>query len=86
MNLKSINFTRNALDVIEEREIDNRWVLQAITNPHWVEKDPQDDEVERHFRVIDEYDGRVLRVACVENMDEIRVISAFFDRRARKPL
>jgi len=41
--------------------------------------------VERRFRVIPEFGGRILRIACIETADEIRILTVFFDRDARKP-
>jgi len=39
----------------------------------------------RRFRVVPEFGGGVLRVACIEAADEIRVLTVFFDRDARQP-
>lgn len=55
-----------------------------MRDPEWVEPDRGDPTVERRFRAIPEYGGRVLRVACVETETHIRVISVHFDRRARR--
>ena len=41
--------------------------------------------VQRRFRIVPERGNRVLRVACVETDTEIRILSAFLDRRARRP-
>jgi hypothetical protein len=38
----------------------------------------------RRYLRISERGGRVLRVACVENDWEIRIVTAFLDRNARR--
>jgi hypothetical protein len=50
-----------------------------------VQADPAHPEVERRFRTVPERGGRVLRVVVVETSEEIRIVTAFLDRRARKP-
>jgi hypothetical protein len=49
------------------------------------EPDPRRPGVERRFRAIPEYGNRVLRVACYETVVEIRILTVFFDRDARRP-
>ena len=44
-----------------------------------------DCRVERRFCAIPEYGNRVLRVACYETALEIRILTVFFDRDARRP-
>lgn len=82
---KPIRFTRHAEDAIVERDLDRGWIERAIEKPEWVQDDPRRMGVERRFRRIPEFDDRVLRVACIETEDEIRVLTVFFDRDARKP-
>jgi uncharacterized DUF497 family protein len=62
------------------------WVERTVRAPTWIEPDPRDVTVERRFRAIDEFDGRILRVACVETATTIRVVSVMFDRNARRTL
>jgi hypothetical protein len=50
----------------------------------WTEPDPDDPSIERRFGIIVEFGARVLRVAVREGPTEIFVVSAFFDRGARK--
>jgi uncharacterized DUF497 family protein len=56
----------------------------TVRTPDWVEPQANDPQVERRFRVIGEFGGRILRVACVETDAAIRVISVMFDRNARR--
>jgi uncharacterized DUF497 family protein len=60
------------------------WIELTARAPDWTEADPRDAAVERRFRTIGEFGGRILRVACVETAATIRVISVMFDRNARR--
>jgi hypothetical protein len=71
--------------VLAEREIDKAWVERTVRNPEWRGPNLGDQAVERRFRSVPERGGRFLRVVCVETEQEIRILSAFLDRRARKP-
>ena len=82
---KPLRFTRHAQDVIVERELDHTWIERTVREPEWSRPDPRRAGVERRFRAIPEFGGRVLRVACFETADEIRILTIFFDRDARKP-
>jgi hypothetical protein len=82
---KPLRFTRHAQDAIVERELDQRWIESTAREPEWTHPDPRRPGVERRFRAIPEFGGRILRVACVETADEIRILTVFFDRDARKP-
>lgn len=81
--LKPIRYTAHALRVIKERELEKAWVEETARAPSWVEVDPVDEEVERRFKAISARQERILRVAVVEMPEEMRIISAFLDRRAR---
>jgi uncharacterized DUF497 family protein len=81
---KPIALTAHARVRLQDRHIDTKWIEEAILDPDWTEVDPRDPAVERRFRAIPQFSGRVLRVACVETDSSIRVISAMFDRNARR--
>jgi hypothetical protein len=68
-----------------ERAIDAAWIERTVLAPDWVSPDPSDPKVERRYRAIAEHGERVLRVACVETATEIRVLTVFFDRGAKRP-
>jgi hypothetical protein len=70
---------------MRERELDVRWVERTVYGPDWVKADPHHPEMERRYRTIPERDGRMLRVVVVETPEEIRIVTAFLDRGARKP-
>jgi hypothetical protein len=81
---KPIALTAHAWTRLRDRRIDPRWIEEAIFDPDWIEEDPRDRAVERRFRTIQQFGGRILRVACVETNSSIRVISVMFDRNARR--
>jgi hypothetical protein len=82
---KPINYPAHALTAMRERELEAIWFVRSVYDPDWVQLDPARPEVERRFRTVPERSGRVLRVAVVETPEEIRIVTAFLDRRARKP-
>jgi hypothetical protein len=84
MNMaKPLVFTKHALAVMSERQIDPAWVTRTALSPQWREPNPDDPDVQRCFGAVQERGGRYLRVACVETATEIRILSAFRDRGAR---
>ncbi|WP_420851256.1 DUF4258 domain-containing protein [Rhizobium quercicola] len=82
---KPIRYTMHADTVILQRELSKEWIEETVRTPEWTETDPGDLAVRRCFRAIPVRAGRYLRVACVEDEGEFRVVSAFIDRDARKP-
>ncbi|WP_298744753.1 DUF4258 domain-containing protein [uncultured Brevundimonas sp.] len=82
--MKTIILTRHARARMAQYGLPEAAVVAAVRHPLWTEPDPRPG-VERRFGRPPELDGRVLRVACVEENDHIRVLSAFPDRDARPP-
>ena len=82
---KPIQLTAHAAAAIAERKLLLRWIEEAARNPEWIEADPKWTHVERRFRAIPEYGNRILRAACLETLTETRIVTAFFDRKARRP-
>jgi uncharacterized DUF497 family protein len=82
---KPLRFTRHAQDVVEERALDHSWIERTVREPEWSHPDRRQPHVERRFRTIPEFGGRILRVVCIETVDEIRILTVFFDRDARRP-
>ena len=81
-----LEYTKHAVDVIEERRIPVEWVERVVSEPELRTPDPLDHEVERFYRTIPEYGDRVLRVAVNTRSTIWRVISVFFDRNMRGKL
>jgi hypothetical protein len=82
---KPAHYSLHAETVLRERRLEHSWVERTIGDPEWSEPDPSSGGAERRYRSVPERDGRYLRVICVETDTEIRIISAFLDRGARKP-
>ncbi|MCP9627648.1 DUF4258 domain-containing protein [Rhodopseudomonas palustris] len=82
---KPLSFTKHAQDAVVERKLEFDWIERTVREPQWCQPDPKRPGVERRFRAIPEFGGRILRAACLENSDEIRILTVFFDRDARGP-
>ncbi len=85
MQPKPLIFTLHAGDAVNERQIDPDWIERTVRQPEWTIPDPRRTGVERHFRSIPEFGGRFLRVVCYETNAELRILTVFFDRDARRP-
>jgi hypothetical protein len=81
---QTLTFTAHALNMLSERNIERAWVEAALDQPDWTEMDPSPDR-HRAFKAVPEARSRILRVVYVDAPEEIRVITAFFDRNAKKP-
>lgn len=78
--------TKHAQKVLEERGIPIEWIERTLSVPECVLPDPGDSTVERRFRRIPEFGGRVLRVAVNTTVEPKRVVSVFFDRTMKGKL
>jgi hypothetical protein len=75
--------TEHARKVLTERQIPLEWLERVLHQPDLREPDPNDASLERRYRPITEFDGRVLRVVVNTSVEPERVVSIFFDRRMR---
>lgn len=82
--MKPIILRQHALARMAVYGLSEPAVLDIVRHPLWTEPDPRPD-IERRFGQPPELAGRYLRVACVEERDHIRVLSAHPDRDARPP-
>ena len=78
--------TKHAEKVLAEREIAAEWRERTLSSPELVLPDPDDATVERRFRRIPEFGGRVLRVAMNTTVEPNRIVSVFFDRKMKGKL
>ena len=78
--------TKHAQKALNEREIPMEWLERTLAAPELVLPDPDDATVERRFRRIPEFGGRVLRVAVNTTVEPKRVVSVFFDRKMKGKL
>jgi len=86
MGKRPPRFSLHALDVLRERQISRDWVQRVIDNPGLVLPDLADPALVHALAPIAERDGRVLRVVYNQEVDPIRVVTAFFDRTMRGKL
>ena len=68
--------------MLKERGIDQELVLQTIAEPARIEQ--RDDGTIHYLKPIPEHGGRVLRVITCPQSQPPRVITVFFDRKARR--
>ena len=78
--------TKHAKRALAERGIALEWVERTLAAPELTLPDADDAAVERRFRKIPEFGGRVLRVAVNTAVEPNRVVSVFFDRRMKGKL
>jgi hypothetical protein len=78
--------TSHAEKALAEREIAVEWLERTLNAPELTLPDPDDAEVERRFRKIPEFGGRVLRVAVNTAVEPARIVSVFFDRTMKGKL
>jgi hypothetical protein len=78
--------TKHAKKALVEREIPVAWVERTLASPELRLPDPDDAAVERRYRKIPEFGGRVLRVAVNTTVEPNRVVSVFFDRKMKGKL
>ena len=70
--------------MIAERGLALAWIEAAITDPDTVGQDPGSSDLTRVWKRIPEAGGRVVRVVYRPLGNDILVITAFFDRKARR--
>jgi hypothetical protein len=75
---------RHARDNIVRDAIDPVWIETAVRYPTALMDDPHDPTLSRAWRRIPERGGRVLRVVFRPAGADIVVVTAFFDRGARR--
>ena len=80
------DLTQHARKALDEREIPVEWLDRTLSAPELTLPDPDDATVERRFRRIPEFGGRVLRVAVNTAVEPNRVVSVFFDRKMKGKL
>jgi len=78
--------TNHARRAVAERDIAVEWIQRTLDAPELIVPDPEDAAIERGFRRIPEFGGRVLRVAVNRTVEPQRVVSVFFDRKMKGKL
>jgi hypothetical protein len=83
-NPAKLSFTPHALVALSARQLEREWIERTLDEPDWWASDPYPERI-RAFKVIPERENRILRVVYLHTGAEIRVVTAFFDRNAKKP-
>ena len=76
--------TTHAQQKVARFRLDMAWIAAAITGPQHTDRDPDDATLTRAWRRIPERGGRVWRVVFRLAGVDIVVVTAFFDRGARR--
>ena len=79
----AIELSKHALDMLKERKIHEEWIWMALENQDW--KETKVDGNIHYFKSIPEHDNRLLHVIVNQNVLPNRVVTVFFDRKARRP-
>lgn len=69
---------------LDKRRVKLAFIEAAVTSPDWTMPDPLRSGVTRSFRAIPEFGNRVLRVAHRPENADVFVLTAFWDRGARR--
>ncbi|MBI4296824.1 MAG: DUF4258 domain-containing protein [Chloroflexi bacterium] len=73
--------TTHAKEMLKERGIIESWIEETLTQPSRTEL--KDDNTVHFLKPVAEWGGRTLRVVVTRGSNPPRVITAFFDRRAK---
>lgn len=81
---KSMDFklSKHTQDMLKERDISDEWVWQTINNPDW--ENVGADKNVHYFKSIAEREARVLHVVVNPHVSPKKVVTVFFDRKARR--
>lgn len=72
----------HAQDMLKERGIQEDWVRRTIDSSDW--KSEGKDNNMHYFKTIDEHGGRILHVIVNPHASPKKVVTVFFDRKARR--
>ena len=76
------NLSEHTRDMMVERNILEEWVWLTINNPDREKKGV--DNNTHYFKSISEHEERILHVVVNPHVSPRKVITVFFDRRARR--
>lgn len=72
----------HAQDTLKERNIPEEWIWRTVNDPDW-ENTGKDKNI-HYFKSIIEHEGRILHIVVNPRVSPKKVVTAFFDRRARR--
>jgi hypothetical protein len=79
-----IRLTKHAQEAVGIRNIALAWIEATVISPDYVTADPRHPDRTRSYKAITEQGGRMLRVVYRLEADDIVIITAHFDRGARR--
>ncbi len=68
--------------MLKERNVSESWVWETVNNPDW--DTLGSDENMHYFKMIPENSDRVLHAIVNHNVSPKRIVTVFFDRKARR--
>jgi len=74
--------SKHTLDMLKERNVLEEWVWRALDNPDW-DNIGVDNNV-HYFKNIVEHENRILHVVVNPHVSPKKVVTVFFDRKARR--
>jgi hypothetical protein len=81
---KPLILTKQAQDMVNEREIPLDWIKRVLDAPVFEEPDTTHMGAIRAYAPIAEFGDRMLRVVYYDSGTLVRVITLHFDRRATR--
>jgi hypothetical protein len=78
-----IRLSQHAAGQLARRGLLRGWIETAVSTPDWTAPD-LDPTLTRSFKAIPEAGGKVLRVVHRPAGDDILIVTALFDRGARR--
>lgn len=82
--MSNIILSDHTRDMLKERNILEEWVWRTINSPYRKKRRVDYDDNMHYLKSIKEREGRVLHVVVNPNVQPNRIVTVFFDRRARK--
>ena len=75
-------FSEHAHEMLKERNIKNEWVDKTIGEAD--DKESKDDGTLHYLKAIQEFEGRILGVIINPDVEPLRIVTLFYDRRQRR--
>ncbi len=82
--MTAIRLSKHTADEMDNRGIRLAYIAAVIAAPDQTMIDPKDPTLTRSFRAIPEFAGRVLRVVHRPDGADIFIVTAHWDRGARR--
>ncbi|MGH7571707.1 MAG: DUF4258 domain-containing protein [Gemmatimonadota bacterium] len=76
--------TAHAERVILERALELEWIERVLREPEVEEPDRSDADLRHALAAIPEREGRILRVIYNHRVSPTRIVTAYFDRSAKR--